>query len=213
MVFQNDSKKTIRLGVISDTHVPDRVGELHPDVLRIFVENHVDQIVHAGDASSMQVIRSLESVAPVIHVSGNRDFLMRKENQLVLYLTINGVKFGVTHGHGGFLPYFLDKFPYMLEGYKFERYQKKLDKIVGDVNVVIFGHTHTSENRWVNGRLFFNSGSAYDRGKDRRGPSVGLITVDPQGQVKSSIISLEFMKWGNGKWEKQTKSPFKRFKS
>ena len=56
MVFQNDSKKTIRLGVISDTYVQDHLGELHQDVLRIFVENNVDQIVHAGDASSMQVI-------------------------------------------------------------------------------------------------------------------------------------------------------------
>ncbi len=88
MVFQIESKKTIRLGVISDTHVPDRVGDLHPDVLRSFVENNVDQIVHAGDASSLQVIKSLKSVAPVIHVSGNRDFLMCKEKNLVLYLTI-----------------------------------------------------------------------------------------------------------------------------
>jgi predicted phosphodiesterase len=149
----------------------------------------------------------------VIHVTGNRDFLMRKANQLVLYLTINGVKFGITHGHGGFLPYFLDKLPYMIEGYKFERYQKKLDKMVRDVNVVIFGHTHTSENRWVNGRLYFNSGSAYDRGKDRQGPSVGLITVNPQGKVESSIIALEFMHWSNGKWKKQTNSSIKRFKS
>lgn len=213
MVYQIDSKKTIRLGVISDTHVPDRVGELHPDVLRIFRKNKVDRIVHAGDASSLQVIKSLETIAPVFHVSGNRDFLMRKEKNLVLFLTINKIKIGITHGHGGFLPYFLDKLPYLLEGYKFQRYQKKLDRIANNVKVVIFGHTHTSENRWVNGKLYFNSGSAYDRGKDRSGPSLGLITIDPMGEVESSIIPLEYMSWSNGKWKKQPNYSIKQFKS
>ncbi len=199
--FQIHSKNTIRLGIISDTHVPDRAGALHPAVLPHFQQHQVDYIVHAGDVCSMSVIRALETVAPVVHVSGNRDFLMRKKKNLVLYFMVNGVMVGVTHGHGDLLSYLWDKLPYLLEGYQFQRYRKKLDKIVHDAQVIIFGHTHTSENRWQNGKLYFNSGSAFDRGKDRRGPSIGLIDIDAEGRVEASIIPLKYLRWVKGKWE------------
>ena len=64
----------------------------------------------------------------------------------------------------------------------------------------MFCHTLTVENRWVDGRLFFNSGSAYNEGKNNIGPSIGIIKITSDGEIKSKIISLRKLRWKNGQW-------------
>ncbi len=61
------------LGLISDTHIPDRAAELNPRVLQIFEEARVSQILHAGDIMNQTVLDELAQVAPVQAVCGNRD--------------------------------------------------------------------------------------------------------------------------------------------
>ncbi|MBW6475409.1 MAG: metallophosphoesterase family protein, partial [Anaerolineaceae bacterium] len=55
------NKDVVRIGVLSDTHIPDRVGALHPDILPAFKEMGVELIIHAGDISSPVVLRQLET--------------------------------------------------------------------------------------------------------------------------------------------------------
>ena len=57
------------IGLISDTHIPDRAKELPQNVLDAF--NDVDMIIHAGDLTSLDVIEKLEETAPVMAVQGN----------------------------------------------------------------------------------------------------------------------------------------------
>ena len=54
------------IGVVADTH-----GLLRPQALERL--RGVDQIVHAGDIGSPEVLRALEAVAPVTVVRGNND--------------------------------------------------------------------------------------------------------------------------------------------
>ena len=65
----------LTLGVISDTHVPDRVRQLDPQAFGIFQAAGVQAILHAGDVSGPQLLAQLEQIAPVYAVKGNRDFL------------------------------------------------------------------------------------------------------------------------------------------
>ncbi|MDP2299370.1 MAG: metallophosphoesterase family protein, partial [Actinomycetota bacterium] len=51
------------VGVISDTH-----GTLPASVAQAF--RGVEQIVHAGDVGSQQVLDELEAIAPVVAVRG-----------------------------------------------------------------------------------------------------------------------------------------------
>lgn len=189
-----------RIGVIADTHIPDRVGALHPDILPIFKERGVELIIHAGDISSPYVISQLETIAPVQAVMGNRDWWRFTNLPALKVITIKDVKILITHGHGHLFSYVWDKFPYWILGYKFERFVKKFSLIKQDFNVVIFGHSHRSENRWVNGRLYFNPGSAYDPMKNHIGPSIGLIEIGEGQVIRAEIICLRRMKWKSGEW-------------
>jgi hypothetical protein len=189
-----------RIGVIADTHIPDRVGALHPDILPTFKERGVELIIHAGDISSPDVIRQLEQVALVQAVMGNRDWWRFKNLPAVKVITIKEVRILITHGHGHFFSYIWDKFPYWIWGYKFERFVKKFSKLNQDFDIVIFGHSHRPENRVLDGRLYFNPGSAYDRLRNQSGPSIGVIEIRDWKAIRSEIIRLRGMKWRGGKW-------------
>ncbi|MBE3577897.1 MAG: metallophosphoesterase family protein [Limnochordales bacterium] len=61
----------MRIGVISDTHVPVRARALPGEVFRIFAG--VDLILHAGDLVALDVLEELQATAPVLAVRGNVD--------------------------------------------------------------------------------------------------------------------------------------------
>jgi len=58
-----------RIGLIADTHVPERCRSLPSSLTRIFAG--VDLILHAGDVGRVEVLRTLEYIAPVLAVRGN----------------------------------------------------------------------------------------------------------------------------------------------
>ncbi len=195
------SSGLIRIGVISDTHVPDRVSALHPDIIPSFKELNVNMIVHAGDISSPSVIRELEEVAPVHYVQGNRDWWRFKDLPAEKWLNINEVRILISHGHGRLSTYLWEKIPIIFFGYRFERFYKKFSKAINEFDIVIFGHSHRAENKWVDGKLFFNPGSASDFGYLKQGPSIGLIEILPDRQVRARIIKLEEKKMATRKLE------------
>ena len=58
------------IGLLSDTHIPDAVLGLPPELNRIFQD--VDLILHAGDIFTSSVLDELESMAPVYDLAGCR---------------------------------------------------------------------------------------------------------------------------------------------
>lgn len=194
-------KELVRIGVLSDTHIPDRVGDLHPDIIPIFNEYAVDVIIHAGDVTIPAVLDKLNEVAPVVAIRGNRDWWRLRELPGLKFFKIKQVKIMLTHGHGNFLSYLFDKLPYWLLGYRFAHFSKKFSKLGQDFDVVIFGHSHYPENRWIGGQLFFNPGSAYDKLRDHSGPTIGLIEIKGNNEIESKIIRLKELHWKRGNWE------------
>jgi len=192
--------KPARIGVIADTHIPDRVGSLHPGILPVFKELKVDLILHAGDISTIRVIDELQKVAPCLAVRGNRDWFRLPKQKDVILLEINGVQVALMHGHGSFFRYLFDKIPFYLHGYRFSRYPKKLSNYANGAKVIIFGHTHHSENQWVGGKLFFNPGSAYEGNHKGDPPTIGLIEIGLKKDIKGRIINLERAKWVHSSW-------------
>ncbi|NTW68137.1 MAG: metallophosphoesterase family protein, partial [Nitrospirae bacterium] len=53
----------MKVGIISDTHVPGAASSLPPAVFEIF--RSVDLILHAGDIVQASVLDELEAIAPV----------------------------------------------------------------------------------------------------------------------------------------------------
>jgi hypothetical protein len=66
-----NNEPIVRIGVLADTHIPDRAKELHPDIIPIFQQHEVDRIIHAGDICVPSVLEQLTKVAPVDAVRGN----------------------------------------------------------------------------------------------------------------------------------------------
>lgn len=133
----------MKIGVISDTHVR-YFAELPQNLVKAL--SKVDLIIHAGDIITMDVIRGLETLAPVKAVCGNMDMpevrVALPEQQLI---EVDGRKIGVVHGRGG---------PSILE--------LNAPVLFPGVDVTVFGHTHIVFNKVVNGVLLFNPGSARD---------------------------------------------------
>ncbi|MHB8088982.1 MAG: metallophosphoesterase family protein [Anaerolineaceae bacterium] len=180
--------KSFKIGVISDTHVPDRSPEISTEFLSTLMAEQVDLILHAGDISLPRVLTLLETIAPVKAVLGNRDFLLTGKIPMVQQFDVFGVKIALMHGHMNFLVYWLDKLQYVFGGYSRERYIRRLPKAAPDASVIVFGHTHHAENILKEGILYFNPGSITYGDSITRQRTWGIIEVYENGRVDGKII-------------------------
>lgn len=162
----------MRIGVLSDTHIPSRARHLPSSLFKAF--KGVDLIIHAGDLVEESVIEELSAIAPVEAVAGNMDpylFVTRFGRHKLLQLP--GFRLGLTHGDGA---------------RRSETHRFALASLAADKpDCVVFGHTHQPFLQEVNGVLLFNPGSVTEpRGGSRR--SCGIITLDVR--PKAEIICL-----------------------
>lgn len=182
---------TLTIGVISDTHIPDRSRRLHPGVMRIFREAGVTAVMHAGDVAVGSVLEELGQLGPVIAVRGNRDWFLAHKLPLAARIQVGAVEIGMAHGHGGVMRYFLDKYQYIMQGYQVERYRAYLRSVFPEAKVIVFGHTHRPVCMWKDRVLFFNPGAAGFPALTDAGPSIGLLRVGPGDHVEGKIVGLE----------------------
>ena len=166
----SEPEKTIRIGVLSDTH-----GHLDNRVFERF--EGVDAILHAGDVGRREILIDLGAWAPTYAILGNVDQGGDCWN-LPLQETVRfgGVRIYMNHGH--------------LQSDPSRRIQRILEasrKIGPDV--VIVGHSHRPYLGDHEGVIFLNPGSA-SRPRFGFPPSVALITVN-EGNPEIGILDLD----------------------
>lgn len=188
------------LGVIADTHVPDRLAGLHPALLPTLRAAGVQQILHAGDISTPSVLKELSQVAPVTAVRGNRDLIFFPALPWVQRLEVAGVKIALMHGHLSWSNYLRDKLHYFAVGYHLERYESKILQVWPEADVCIFGHTHRREVIWVGQRLLLNPGPA-GIGIHKTSPSLAILRIYPEKQVEVEVIVLDGAHLNGRRWE------------
>ena len=167
----------MRIGLISDTHIPRDVVELPPQVKDAF--KTVDLILHAGDIYVPGVLDELETMAPVLAARGNgdSDFANDGRVQHSRVLDIDGCRLGLTHA----MWYTELSLPAL------ERPMER--EFGGHVDIVVFGDTHVALVQRLKGVLLINPGSpTIPNGLFRLG-SVGLLEVT-EGRVKARIVEL-----------------------
>lgn len=130
------------IGLISDTHIPDRAKQLPQNVLDAFSD--VDLILHAGDLTSLEVIEELEEIAPVMAVQGNMDRVSGIKLPKAKIVEAEGLKIGIVHG----------------EVYPRGDTQQLvyLAKELG-ADILVSGHSHQPKIEQTDGVLLINPGS------------------------------------------------------
>lgn len=160
----------MKIGVISDTHIPINCEKISEKIKDHF--QGVDMIIHAGDITELSVLDELSLITPHIEaVCGNMDSHLG-HGKLPIKKTINAGKFkiGITHGSGA---------------------PKSLIERVSDefknVDAIVFGHSHIPVNEKIKGVLFFNPGSATDMvmAKER---TIGILEINDT--ITGKIITL-----------------------
>jgi len=134
----------MRVGVLSDTHVPTIAKALPPVIFEIF--RGVDLIIHAGDIVEMSVLEELRALAPVEAVAGNMDvsdalrILPHKK-----IISLGRHKAGLIHGK-----------------FKIDVQKEMIRREFGDVDLIVYGHSHTPFWGKIDGIYYLNPGSPTD---------------------------------------------------
>jgi uncharacterized protein len=178
------------VGVLGDTHIPDRVPNLDPKILETFRQNNVAAILHTGDISVLRVLKELEQIAPVYAVRGNRDIFYLRHLPLLVQVKIDGISIGMAHGHGTFNRYMLDKVQRTVKGRYVGKYIKRVLAAFPDAEVIVFGHLHVPCNFHLDGKLLFNPGSTCYPWPRNFPPSFGLLYLEPGKAPLGEIIEL-----------------------
>jgi putative phosphoesterase len=152
----------MKIVVLADTHV-SLLRHIPKRIIDAICT--VDLIIHAGDFTAVQVLKGLKQLREVRAVQGNMDSMeLRTILPVKEILEVENQRIGITHGSGG---------PWGIE----ERVRRVFE---GDqIDIIIYGHSHQSQNKVTDDILFFNPGKAID--------SFGILMID--GGVKGEIIS------------------------
>ncbi len=156
----------MKIGLISDTH-----NKLPAAVFEVFKD--VQQIIHAGDIGSEDIINDLSAIAPVKAVYGNMDtFPVVSRYNRIDFFKLAGRTICLTHIIG-----------------KPENFAYQLFKMNKKADIVISGHTHQYEHKIYNNIHFINPGSA-SMPKYTKNGTVAILEISDKA-VEVELIHLE----------------------
>ena len=175
-----------RIGLISDTHLPEAHPELWPQIFHAF--DGVDRIFHAGDIHEFWVLDELEKIAPVYAARGNGEDgsggrPVQPEDARVQYawlLQIENLWVGLTH----YVPV-----PERPPKFTLDRW---VDRFFPErrPDVIVSGDTHVERIMTVDGTLCVNPGSpTYPHNYDTQFGTVGFLELS-EGQAEASVWQL-----------------------
>lgn len=182
-------KPLARIGLISDTHMPERCAALPASVFDVM--HGVDLILHAGDLGELWVLDRLATIAPVVAVHGNDDTpAARRELPVQQLIARSGVRILVWHSH------YRDRA--VEQARRGGLWQPKLDRLArravrAGAGILVFGHFHVPMVcRWHDVLLLnpgaLASGTFFSRQVRR---TVALLSLDPNGACSVCHVDLD----------------------
>ncbi|MDD4202421.1 MAG: metallophosphoesterase family protein [Candidatus Omnitrophica bacterium] len=160
----------MKIGVLSDTHIPKNAFELPEKLLEALSD--CDMIIHAGDMVEKEVSDQLQAIAPLKAVAGNMDDpYIRSIFPQKQIIKIGNFRIGVIHGFGS---------PKKIV----ETVKNEFDETI---DVIVFGHSHCAMNTVIGKTLFFNPGSPTDK-LFAKYNSYGVLRIGDT--IKGEIIKI-----------------------
>jgi len=163
----------MRIGVISDTHLPN-ADKNYPEELTKALKN-VDLIIHAGDHCEERYLNQLKSIAEVKAIAGNRDsHQLQQKLKDKLTFEVAGKKISIIHGHQ----------------FRGQNILQGLNYSFADSDIIVFGHTHRPFNEHFSDKLFFNPGSPTDKRLEKN-YTFGIIEIEEEIKAEIKILKEE----------------------
>lgn len=164
---------TMKIGIISDTHISKGIGSLHQSLIKSF--DDVDIMIHAGDFIDQGLLNTLKKFKRFIGVFGNIDSeeikSVLKEKEIV---ELQGYKIGIYHGHG--------------EGKTtIDRAYEQFKDM--EVDIIIFGHSHQPIIKTYKNVLMLNPGSPTSKRRERWFSYIILQLSEDSIQVNIKFFS------------------------
>jgi uncharacterized protein len=179
-------RERLRIGLISDTHIPEARGELWPQAFAAL--GGVDLILHGGDIHDVAVLDQLGELAPVYSARGNGEDgsggrVVAPPHPCLRYswlLDLPGLRLGLTHD----LP--VPEFPPRLTVERWKQRRFATD----DIDVIVYGDSHVEAIDVVGTTLCVNPGSpTYPHNLNTQLGTLGFLDVDGS-RVRASIWQL-----------------------
>jgi len=178
-----------RIGLVSDTHMPDRCTALPPALFDVL--QGVDLLLHAGDVGELWVLDQLAALAPVVAVHGNDDTEgAQRELPYQQVIAVAGQRIVLTHAH------YPDRAE-ELESRRDDAWEPKLERRSAfgrraGASIVVFGHTHVPMARRYDGILLVNSGALASPNYTTRQTlrSVALLFIRDDGMPVVAHVDL-----------------------
>jgi uncharacterized protein len=160
------------IAVISDTHLP-RGGRRLPATCIERIQA-ADLLLHAGDFSTLEVLRELEAIGPpVLGVHGNVDSAeLRRLLPEERVVQAEGTRIAIVHDAGA----------------SRGRLARMRARFGDRADVVVFGHSHLPlHERGDDGFQIFNPGSPTDR---RRQPRHTMGLARARANIEFELVEL-----------------------
>lgn len=174
----------MKIGLISDTHIPESLPELWPHVFDEFKD--VECILHAGDIYHLSVLDRLEEIAPVYAARGNGedgsggreiqpDDPRLRESWLI---ELGGFKIGLTH----YIP-----MPEIPPSLTIKQWKQRIFPDT-PLDVLIYGDTHVEQIDIIDNTLCINPGSpTFPHNLTLQFGTIGFLFLDeekPRAEIR-----------------------------
>ena len=186
----------MKIGLISDTHIPEAMPSLWPHLFDEF--QGVDCILHAGDIHHLSVLDELEKIAPVFAARGNGDDgsggrdVQPDDPRLkeAWLIERNGFRIGLTH----YVP-----MPQIPPNHTIDQWKERL--FPGEaLDILIYGDTHVEQIDLIGETLCINPGSpTYPHNLSLQFGTIGFLHLGetkPQAEIRQlNEIGSEPFNW------------------
>ena len=165
-----------RIAVLSDIHIPTRMQKFPLTQVRPYL-HQADVIFGLGDYVSQSALDHLYGFDKEVYaIVGNMDQpIIRQSLPVKQFIQIENLTIGIIHGWGA--PYFLRE--------KIWKELTKNGKSEKQIDLICYGHTHSTYWGMVNGVQFFNPGSL-----SNYPGTLGILTIDGK-QIDHQIIEIK----------------------
>ena len=147
-----------KVGIISDTP-----GLLRPEILENLKE--CDAILHAGDVNKPGILDELSRISSIYAVRGNNDKEWASHLREVLCFELYGIKFLMVHNKKMVPP-----------------------AKMREADIIIYGHSHKFEMKYVGEQLWLNPGSC---GPRRFVQPVTMVVLEIEDDGRYRVVKIE----------------------